>query len=74
MSNLTQAESLGASLADTLSAISDQRRTERFQMAEKLAMEAPVKMIGPLVIFIFPVTFIIIFFPLVMQFLETQNH
>ena len=49
-------------------------RTERFQMAEKLAMEAPVKMIGPLVIFIFPVTFIIIFFPLVMQFLETQNH
>jgi tight adherence protein C len=37
-------------------------------------MEAPVKMIGPLVIFIFPVTFIIIFFPLVMQFLETQNH
>ena len=74
VSNLTQAESLGASLADTLSAISDQRRTERFQMAEKLAMEAPVKMIGPLVIFIFPVTFIIIFFPLVMQFLETQNH
>lgn len=73
VSNLTQAESLGASLADTLSAISDQRRTERFQMAEKLAMEAPVKMIGPLVIFIFPVTFIIIFFPLVMQFLETQK-
>jgi tight adherence protein C len=73
VSNLTQAESLGASLADTLSAISDQRRTERFQHAEKLAMEAPVKMIGPLVIFIFPVTFIIIFFPLVMEFLATSR-
>lgn len=73
VSNLTQAESLGASLADTLAAISDQRRTERFQHAEKLAMEAPVKMIGPLVIFIFPVTFIIIFFPLVMQFLESTR-
>ncbi|CAN5836073.1 type II secretion system F family protein [soil metagenome] len=73
VSNLTQAESLGASLADTLSAISDQRRTERFQHAEKLAMEAPVKMIGPLVIFIFPVTFIIIFFPLVMEFLASTR-
>ena len=73
VSSLIQAESLGASMADTLSAISDQRRTERFQQAEKLAMEAPVKMIGPLVIFIFPVTFIIIFFPLAMQFLETTR-
>lgn len=71
VSNLTQAESLGASVADTLAAISEQRRTERFQMAEKLAMEAPVKMIGPLVIFIFPVTFIVIFFPLAMEFMAT---
>lgn len=69
VSSLTQAESLGASIANTLADISDQRRTERFQHAEKLAMEAPVKMIGPLVIFIFPVTFIIIFFPLVMQYM-----
>ncbi len=69
VSSLTQAESLGASIANTLADISDQRRTERFQYAEKLAMEAPVKMIGPLVIFIFPVTFVIIFFPLVMEYM-----
>ncbi len=73
VSSLIQAESLGASIANTLADISDQRRTERFQKAEKLAMEAPVKMIGPLVIFIFPVTFIIIFFPLVMQYLESNK-
>ena len=73
VTNLTQAESLGTGLADTLAAISEQRRTERFQHAEKLAMEAPVKMIAPLVVFIFPVTFIIIFFPLVMEFLATNR-
>ena len=67
VSNLIQAESLGASIANTLADIAEQRRTERFQKAEKLAMEAPVKMIGPLVLFIFPVTFIIIFFPLTME-------
>lgn len=71
VSSLTQAESLGASVADTLAAISDQRRTERFQHAEKLAMEAPVKMLGPLVIFIFPCTFIVIFFPLAVQMYQT---
>lgn len=73
VSNITQAEALGASVAETLAAVADQRRTERFQHAEKLAMEAPVKMIGPLVIFIFPVTFIIIFFPLVMEFLQSRG-
>lgn len=73
ISSIVQAESLGASIASTLADISDQRRTERFQSAEKLAMEAPVKMIAPLVIFIFPVTFIIIFFPLVLQFLQSSN-
>lgn len=71
VSNLTQAESLGASVTDTLVAISEQRRTERFQHAEKLAMEAPVKMLGPLVIFIFPVTFMVIFFPLAVQMYQT---
>jgi len=74
VSAVIQAERMGASLGSTFRFQAEQRRVERFQMAEKLAMEAPVKMIGPLVIFIFPVTFIIIFFPLVMQFLETQNH
>lgn len=73
ISSIVQAESLGASIASTLADISDQRRTERFQSAEKLAMEAPVKMIAPLIIFIFPVTFIIIFFPIVMQFMQSSN-
>jgi len=64
-----QAEKTGASLGETLKAQSDQRRIERFQTAEKKAMQAPVKLIFPLVAFIFPMTFVIIGFPIAMKFL-----
>ncbi|MCG8378024.1 MAG: type II secretion system F family protein, partial [Proteobacteria bacterium] len=47
----------------------EQRRSERFQRAEKLAMEAPIKLVFPLIVFIFPVTFIVLGFPIVMKFL-----
>jgi tight adherence protein C len=67
---IIQAERSGGSLGPVLKAMAHQRRTERFQAAEKLAMEAPVKLVGPLVLFIFPVTFIVLAFPLVMKFLS----
>jgi len=66
-----QAERMGARLGSALRAQAEQRRTERFQRAEKLAMEAPVKLIGPLMMFIFPVTFIVIGFPIAMKFLNS---
>ena len=65
---LVQAESSGASLATVLRAQADQRLHERFARAEKLALEAPVKMLGPLVLCIFPCTFLVLAFPLVMRF------
>jgi tight adherence protein C len=65
-----QAERMGSGLASTLRFQSEQRRTERFQRAEKQAMEAPVKLIFPLVVFIFPVTFIVLGFPIVMKFMQ----
>lgn len=64
---LIQADKMGSSLAPVLSNLSDDLRVKRFQQAEKLAMEAPVKMIFPLVIFIFPVVFIILMGPLGVQ-------
>ena len=64
-----QAERLGASMKKTLQVQSEQRRNERFQRAEKLAMEAPIKLVAPLIMFIFPVTFIILGFPIVMKFI-----
>lgn len=69
VSSIIQAEKMGASLATVLRLQSEQRRSERFLRAEKMAMEAPVKLVGPLIIFIFPVTFIVLGFPIVMKFM-----
>lgn len=66
-----QAESMGMNLGPVLRAQADQRRAERFLRAEKLAMEAPVKMLFPLIAFIFPCTFIVLFFPIVMKFMNS---
>jgi len=65
-----QAEKMGSSLASVLKIQAGQRRIERFQRAEKKAMEAPVKLVGPLMLFIFPTTFIVLAFPLVMKVLH----
>lgn len=68
VSAVIQAEKMGSSLASIMRVQADQRRSERFQRAEKLAMEAPIKLVGPLIIFIFPVTFMVLGFPIVMKF------
>jgi tight adherence protein C len=70
VSAVIQAERMGASLATVLRVQAEQRRNERFQRAEKLAMEAPIKLVGPLILFIFPVTFIVLAFPIVMKFMS----
>lgn len=62
VSSMIQAERTGSSLGPILRAQADQIRTERFLRAEKQAMEAPVKLLGPLVMFIFPCTFIVLTF------------
>lgn len=69
VSSLAQAEKSGGSITATLRIQSDQRRVERFQRAEKLALEAPVKLIFPLVAFVFPTTFVVLFFPIVLKFM-----
>ncbi|GAA3968910.1 type II secretion system F family protein [Allohahella marinimesophila] len=66
---IVQAEQSGSSLSGTLSIQAEQRRNERFQRAEKLALQAPVKLVFPLVAFIFPITFILLGFPIVMKFM-----
>ena len=71
ISAVIQAERMGASLGPTFRAQAEQRRIERFQIAEKLAMEAPVKLIFPLVAFIFPVTFLVLMFPIAMKFMAS---
>jgi len=57
---LIQADRVGASLGQTLRAQAVQRREERFLRAEKLALEAPVKMMLPLIMFFFPLVFLVL--------------
>jgi len=70
VSSMIQAEKMGSSMASVLRVQANQRRNERFQRAEKQAMEAPIKLVGPLIIFIFPVTFIVLGFPIAMKFMS----
>jgi tight adherence protein C len=66
----TLAFKTGASLVPTLKTLSEQFRVERMQLAEKMANEAPVKLLIPIVLFIFPTVFIILFGPIVLSFLN----
>jgi tight adherence protein C len=64
---LIQADRLGSSIGPVLQAQSDMLRTQRGQRAEKAALEAPVKMMAPLLCCIFPAVFIMILAPVGIQ-------
>jgi tight adherence protein C len=66
---LVQADELGVSIGSILRIQSDQIRQRRFERAEKLAHEAPVKMLMPLLLFIFPAVFLILLGPVLYQLL-----
>jgi tight adherence protein C len=60
---LIQTEKFGTSLGQALRVHSDSMRTKRFQKAEEIAAKLPVKLIFPLVLFIFPSLFVVILGP-----------
>jgi tight adherence protein C len=65
-----QAESMGTSIAQVLRVQADQMRMKRRQRAEQQAQAAPIKMMFPLVMFIFPTMFIVILGPAGIQIYE----
>ncbi|MGN0845610.1 MAG: type II secretion system F family protein [Kiritimatiellia bacterium] len=68
---LVQADELGVSVGAILRIQSDQVRSRRFERAERLANEAPVKLLGPLLFFIFPAVFLILLGPVFYQMMHT---
>jgi len=66
---LIQADKMGTSLGKVLRIQSTQMRIDRTQRAEKLANEAPVKMLFPLIACIFPTVFMVLFGPIVFAFM-----
>lgn len=67
---LIQADELGVSLGKVLRIEGAQLREKRRQSAKEKAMKAPVKMLFPMIIFIFPGVFVIILGPAVIKMIE----
>ena len=61
----------GASMATVLRVESHEMLLRRFERAEKMAGELPVKMLFPLFVFVFPATFLMLLGPLYFQFMAS---
>jgi tight adherence protein C len=70
---IIQADQLGVSMGNVLRTQSEQMRVLRKQRVEEKAMKAPIKMLLPLVLFIFPTIFLIILGPMVLQIMDTMK-
>jgi tight adherence protein C len=71
-SMLIQAERFGTSIADALRVHSDTLRINRHMAAEETAGKAAVKMSFPLVLCIFPATFIVLAGPTIIQLVQSS--
>lgn len=71
VNSLNQADQSGMELGPVLRAQADQVRQRRRQRAEEAAMKAPIKMLFPLIMFIFPSIFVILLGPAALQMMET---
>jgi len=70
VSMLVQADNFGTSLAESLRIQSDMMRSRRTQRAEELAAKIPVKMLLPLILFIFPTLMMVLLGPAVIQMIQ----
>ena len=68
--SITQAEELGVSIVKVLRLQSIELREKRKANAEEKAMKAPIKILFPLLFFIFPVIFIVLLLPIAIQLVE----
>jgi tight adherence protein C len=69
VSGILQAEKLGIGMVQVMRVQSQEVREQRKQRAEEAAMKAPIKMLFPLVLFIFPCLFIVLLGPVVIEFI-----
>ena len=70
MNAIVQSDELGVSIGQVLRIQAEQLRAKRFARAEKLASEAPVKILFPVALLIFPAVFTVVIAPMLMRALE----
>jgi len=68
---LIQTEKFGTNIAQALRVHSDSMRVKRFQRAEEVAAKLPVKLLFPLIFFIFPSLFVAILGPAAIRIFRT---
>jgi tight adherence protein C len=71
---IIQADQLGVSMAKILRVQSDQMRVKRRQRAQEKAQQAPVKMMIPMVLLIFPSIWIVLLGPAVLQVMKVSGN
>jgi tight adherence protein C len=67
---ITQGERLGVSIGTTMRNLSVEMRKRRRAMAEERAQKMPIKMLFPLIFFIFPALFIVILTPMIINIVD----
>ena len=69
---LIQADKMGTSVTEALNILSEDMRIARYRRGEQLALKSPMKMLVPLLLFIFPVVGILVAGPILLDFMENS--
>ena len=69
---LIQADKMGTSVTEALNILAEDMRLARYRRGEQLALKAPMKMLVPLLVFIFPVVGILVAGPIMLDFMENN--
>jgi len=69
---LIQADRMGTSVIEALNILSEDMREARFRRGEAMALKAPLKMLVPLLFFIFPVVTILVAGPVFLDFFQNN--
>lgn len=72
--SIIQAEKLGTSMTRTLKVQADNMRDRHRQRVKTEAMKAPVKILFPMVIFIFPSMFVVLLFPAIYTLIQNLSN
>jgi len=67
---LVQTDRFGTSIAESLRVFADSMRTKRRQRVEELVAKAAIKLIFPLLLFIFPALFIVLMGPAMIRIFD----